>query len=181
MWAMKSRSVWNPTRTACHRRETSLGSMVDRPAQRLRTCRVSGAETRKTVVQTATTLHHLGLAEDVRSAVVARVKRSLRAIKTPVTRADLQCSQQGPQRHRPGRHLDLQCPLLLHRWRLTSHTSCLRGQRSRPRCHNQGLQFYLPRCRRLSGHALGLALDLVLAACNTLRRKGGRGHVKHAN
>mmetsp|Transcript_45101 Transcript_45101/g.89377 ORF Transcript_45101/g.89377 Transcript_45101/m.89377 type:complete len:250 (-) Transcript_45101:529-1278(-) len=37
MWAMKSPSVWNQTRTACRRRETSLGLMGVRLAHRPRT------------------------------------------------------------------------------------------------------------------------------------------------
>jgi len=184
MLATKSPSVWNQTRTACHRRETSLGLMVGRLAQHLRTWQASGAAAShlRTVVQKATT-PLLGLEEGVRNAAVAgRAKRSLKASKLLVTRADRQCSPLGPQRPDPQcHHLDLQCLLLAHHWRLTSHTSCLRGQRWRLHCRNQGLPFCPPASQRpLWAPALGPALDLVLALCKPMRHKGGSGPVNHA-
>lgn len=185
MLAMKSPSVWNQTRTACHRRETSLGLMGVHLAQHLPTWQeASGAAAshRRTVVQKATT-PLLGLEEDVRSAVVVgRAKRSLKVSKLPVTRADLQCRPLGPQRpDRQCHHLDPQCVLLPHHWRLTSHTSYLRGQRSHLHCRNQGLPFCPPASQRpLWAQALGLALDLVLIVCKPMRHKGGRGPVNHA-
>jgi len=123
----------------------------------------------------------LGLEEDVRNAVVGRAKRSLKASKLPVARAGLQRRRLAPQRPvHQCHHLDLQCPLLPRRWRLTSRTY-LQGRRSRLHCRNQGLQFCPPASHRpLWGQALGLALDLFLALCKIMRRKGGRGSVNYA-